>query len=219
MSDILDQIGQFGTATIHEAMGRRGALPCDIAPIATGQTIVGRAVTAECQPRDNAALLAALSIAGEGDVLVVATGGHREAGYFGEVLATACQARGVAGLVIDGGVRDTAELRAMGFAVYAARTCIQGTVKATLGAVQTPIAIGGQVIRPGDYVRGDDDGVVIIAPEDAEAAVQASRAREDKESQIMQRMREGTPPLVALGQDTLLRDLGFRAECFSEDRT
>ena len=158
----------------------------------------GTAFTVVCHPRDNIMLQVAISYAQPDDVLVVSSG-DQPAGQFGDVLANACAARGIAALVTDGGVRDTREIRELGFPVFAQFICIQGTVKESLGPVNQPLVLGGQLIRPGDVVKGDCDGVVVdgvvvIAREDGAEVVDACRAREEAEAGYIRRYRDGETP-------------------------
>src|SRR6478736_1544786 len=177
--NLIDQLGKYSSATIHEAQGRLGALNSDIKPIDRDMSLCGPAFTVVCAPRDNIMLQVAISYAKPGDVIVVSAGEYTEAGSFGDVLANACMARGIAGLVTDTGVRDTQEIRRLGLPVFSRSVSINGTVKETLAPINEPITIGGQVVRPGDIVRGDADGVVVIRKEDIDFAIQSSRARED----------------------------------------
>ncbi len=161
-----------------------------IKPIAIGTSVAGRVFTARCHAGDNLAIHRAVAAAEPGDVLVVDAGGH-EAGYWGEVLAVAAQARGIRGLIIDGGVRDSAALKRRGFPVWARGVSIQGTVKVTVGAIGKPITCGGVSVRTGDYVLADDDGVVIIPHERAEEVIELARQRVEKEADLMQRLAAG----------------------------
>ncbi len=193
-----DRLAAIGSSSLHEAMGRKGALPSRIRTIAPDASMAGRAVTVACHPADNVTLLKAMDVAGEGDVLVVATG-HHEAGYFGEVMATRCMARGIAGLVIDGGVRDVQRLREMGFPVFAANVCMAGTVKQTLGPINERLVIGGQIIEPGDFVRGDDDGVVIVPAASGAAVIEEAERRETDEAGKMAMLRDGQSLFELMG--------------------
>ena len=156
------ELAAFGVATVHEAIGRTGYLGPGIRPVHLGSRIGGTAVTAVCWPGDNLMIHAAVEQCRFGDVLVVTTTSPSADGAFGELLATALQHRGVRGLVTTGGVRDVAELHEMGFPVFCAAVSAQGTVKATAGAVNVPVSIGGQQIAPGDAILADDDGVVVM---------------------------------------------------------
>ena len=153
-------------------------------------------------------LITAISLAQPGDVLVVASGSDGEQGGFGEVLTTWCEARGVAALVTDGGVRDGLAIRQHGFPVFCPGLCIKGTVKETLGTINQPIVLGGVTVRPGDILCGDDDGVVLVLPEEAEQVAVQSQAREDKEAKVMKALFEGADGLALIGMDKVLAAKG-----------
>ncbi|MFJ4894087.1 4-carboxy-4-hydroxy-2-oxoadipate aldolase/oxaloacetate decarboxylase [Streptomyces sp. M41(2017)] len=202
----VEAIAAYGTATVHEAMGRTGLLGTRLRPVQQGVRVAGTAVTVLSWPGDNLMIHAAVEQCGDGDVLVVTTTSPSTDGMFGELFATALQRRGVRGLVIDAGVRDTAELRAMGFPAWAAAVSPQGTVKATGGSVNVPVVLGGQVVRPGDVILADDDGVVCVPRADARRTAEASEAREHKEALARAAFREGELGLDRYGlRDTLAR--------------
>ena len=180
--DAVDVLAQFGVATVHEAIGRSGYLGTGIRPAWPGIRIGGTAVTALCWAGDNLMIHAAVEQCRPGDILVVTTTSPAADGAFGELLATSLAHRGVRGLVTTGGVRDVADLQAMGFGVFCAAVCAQGTVKATAGAVNVPVSIGGQLIAPGDAVIADDDGVLVVPRPAVTGAVTAARARVTRES-------------------------------------
>jgi 4-hydroxy-4-methyl-2-oxoglutarate aldolase len=188
---LIARLGEFSSATIHEAQGRRGALNSDIKPIDRSMSFCGSAVTVVCAPQDNLMLQVAIHYAQRGDVLVVSAGNFSEAGTFGDVLGTAMQSKGLAALVTDSGVRDTADLIAMGLPVFSRTICIKGTVKETLGPINHPIVMGGQLVEPGDIVRGDADGVVLVKADDAEWVVEACAKREADEVELRQKYRAG----------------------------
>ncbi|HEY2505584.1 MAG TPA: 4-carboxy-4-hydroxy-2-oxoadipate aldolase/oxaloacetate decarboxylase [Streptosporangiaceae bacterium] len=177
----VDALAGYGVATVHEAIGRTGYLGPGIRPAWPGSRAGGTAVTVVCWPGDNLMIHAAVEQCRAGDLLVVTTASPSSDGAFGELLATSLASRGVRGLVTTGGVRDVAALRQLDFPVWSAAVSAQGTVKATAGAVNVPVSIGGQVIHPGDAVIGDDDGVTVVPRADVAAAVASSRAREEKE--------------------------------------
>jgi 4-hydroxy-4-methyl-2-oxoglutarate aldolase len=204
----IEALAGHGVATVHEAMGRRGSLGPHLRPIQSGARIAGSAVTALCWPGDNLMIHAAVEQCGEGDVLVVATASPSTHGMFGELFATALARRGVAGLVIDAGVRDTAELREMGFPVWSRHVSAEGTVKATPGSVNVPVVVAGQVIDAGDVVVADDDGVAVVPRTRASEVVALADARVAKEEASRQAFAAGELGLDRYGLRTVLDDLG-----------
>ncbi|WP_077798279.1 4-carboxy-4-hydroxy-2-oxoadipate aldolase/oxaloacetate decarboxylase [Streptomyces sp. JHA26] len=204
----------YGVATVSEAMGRTGLLGPDIRPVQQGVRIAGTAVTVLSWPGDNLMIHAAVEQCGEGDVLVVTTTSPSTDGMFGELFATALQRRGVRGLVINAGVRDTQELREMGFAAWSRAVSAQGTVKATGGSVNVPVAVDGQVIRPGDVIVADDDGVVVVPRERARRVAEASEAREEKEAASRAAFIEGQLGLDRYGLREKLRQLGVTYQSY-----
>jgi 4-hydroxy-4-methyl-2-oxoglutarate aldolase len=154
-----------------------------IKPLDRGMRLLGPAVTVRCHPRDNLMLHKALQIAREGDVLVAATDGYPEAGYWGGLMATSALARKLGGLAIDGCIRDSAEIIGMGFPIFCRGTCMRGTTKNVLGSVNQPIVFGEVLVHPGDLVLGDDDGLVVIPREQMQTVLAASRQRVEAEKQ------------------------------------
>lgn len=187
----VDALAPIGTATVHEAIGRRGYVGPDITPIQTGARIAGTAVTVSSHPGDNMMIHAAVEMCQPGDVLVVTNTAPSTHGMFGDLLALSLMERGVRGLVMDAGVRDTADLREMGFPVWSRWVSCQGTVKASPGSVNVPVSIGGVRIDPGDVITADDDGVVVVARAEAEWALERSQARLDKEEATRARLQAG----------------------------
>jgi 4-hydroxy-4-methyl-2-oxoglutarate aldolase len=188
---VVAALGEMGSATVHEAIGRRGFVGPQIRPIQQGVRVAGPAVTVSSHPGDNLMIHAAVEVCREGDVLVVANTAPSTHGMFGELLATSLMARGVRALVIDAGVRDTAELRELGFAVWSQHVSCQGTVKASPGSVNVPVVLGGVGVEPGDVVCADDDGVVVVPRADAAWALERSRARVAKEDGTRARLAAG----------------------------
>jgi 4-hydroxy-4-methyl-2-oxoglutarate aldolase len=201
-------LGELGTATVHEAIGRRGFAGADLGPIQQGVRLAGPAVTVSCHPGDNLMIHAAVEVCREGDVLVVTNTAPSTHGMFGELLATSLIARGVRALVIDAGVRDTAELRELGFGVWSRHVSCQGTVKASPGSVNVPVVLGGVEVRPGDVVCADDDGVVIVPRAEAAWAVEQGRARVAKEDGTRARLAAGELGVDIYGLRAELERLG-----------
>jgi len=201
-------LGGLGTATVHEAIGRRGFAGPELRPIQQGVRLAGPAVTVSCHPGDNLMVHAAVEVCQEGDVLVVTTTAPSTHGMFGELLATSLLARGVRALVIDAGVRDTAELRDRPFPVWARHVSCEGTVKASPGSVNVPVVLGGTVVAPGDVVCADDDGVVVVGRDEAAEAVEKARQREAREDATRARLAAGELGLDIYGLRQTLADLG-----------
>ncbi|TBW41280.1 4-carboxy-4-hydroxy-2-oxoadipate aldolase/oxaloacetate decarboxylase [Siculibacillus lacustris] len=195
-------------ATAHEAMGRKGALDSAIKPIRSGMRVLGRAFTCSCPPGDNLTLHAALKLAKPGEVIVVAAAGFTEQGLFGEVMASSAKARGLAGLVVDGGVRDSAQIHALGFPVFARAVSIKGAIKETLGELGKPVVVGGELVSPGDLVIGDDDGVVVIPAAAIPAIAVASAEREAKEARFRAALLRGDTTWEMLNLNALMAQKG-----------
>lgn len=206
--DVIDALAPIGAATVHEAIGRRGYLGADITPIQTGARIAGSAVTVLCHPGDNGMIHAAVEQCRPGDVLVVAVTAPSAHGAFGDLLATSLMARGVRGLVTDAGVRDAADLREMGFAVWTRHVSCQGTVKNTPGSVNVAVRVEGQIVAPGDVVCADDDGVVVVARAEAAWALEQSKARLKKEATTRARLKAGELGLDFYGLRDKLSAMG-----------
>ena len=191
----------FGTATLHEAAGQRGAVSPAIKPIAKESRLCGPAVTVQSAPGDNLWLHRAIADAEPGDVLVVDVGGAYEYGYWGGLMTTAALERRLGGIVIDGCVRDGDEIAASGFPVWARGLCIRGTTKdqRATGAINNPMTLAGVPIEPGDIVAGDADGVVIIAVADLVDVLAAAERRETKEAGVIDELQRGRTTLDIYG--------------------
>lgn len=206
--DIVNQLAPIGTATVHEAIGRRGYVGPDLRPIQQGVKIAGNAVTVLSHPGDNGMIHAAVEVCQEGDILVVTTTAPSSHGMFGDLLATSFMGRGVRGLVMDAGVRDTADLREMGFPVWTRHVSCQGTVKNTPGSVNVPVSIDGTIIHPGDVICADDDGVVLVERAEAATALDASAARIENEAATRARLEAGELGLDFYGLRDKIADMG-----------
>ncbi|MFF4029059.1 4-carboxy-4-hydroxy-2-oxoadipate aldolase/oxaloacetate decarboxylase [Streptomyces sviceus] len=212
----VDALARYGVATVSEAMGRTGLLGPAIRPVQQGVRVAGTAVTVLSWPGDNLMIHAAVEQCGEGDILVVTTTSPCTDGLFGELFATALRRRGVRGVVTNTGIRDTQELRDMGFAAWSRAVSSQGTVKATGGSVNVPIAIDGQMIDPGDVILADDDGVVVVPRARAAATVERSEAREAKEAATRAAFRDGQLGLDRYGLRETLKNLGVAYQSYEE---
>ncbi len=208
---VVDSFAELGVATVHEAQDRSGYLDPRLRPVYAGPHIAGTVVTGSVPPGDNWMLHVAVEQCSDGDVVVVSPTSRSEAGYFGELLATALQARGVRGLIIDAGCRDVAELERMGFPVWSRCVSATGTVKETLGDVNLPLVCAGQLVNPGDVVVADDDGVVVVPRERAAEVLAASQAREDKEAVARGRYQGGELSLDthAMREDLVRKGLRY----------
>ncbi|WP_367307119.1 4-carboxy-4-hydroxy-2-oxoadipate aldolase/oxaloacetate decarboxylase [Alicyclobacillus acidocaldarius] len=205
---LVEHLGRHSVATLHEAMGRDGLMLPYMRPIYRGARAFGTAVTVLCQPGDNLMIHASVEVCQPGDVLVVTTTSPSTDGMFGELLATSLMARGVAGLVIEAGVRDVAELEKMGFPVWSRAISARGTVKATPGSVNVPIVCAGICVRPGDVIVADMDGVVCVPQERALEVATRADARVEKEESTRARLAAGELGIDVYGLRDKLRELG-----------
>jgi 4-hydroxy-4-methyl-2-oxoglutarate aldolase len=205
---IIAALRAIDTATLYESAAQPGFMGPEIRPIDSGLRIAGPALTVACPAGDNLMLHAALAEARPGEILVVQC--HDASyGVWGEILMTSAMARGVAGLVIDGAVRDVEALRAAGFPVFCRALAVRGAAKKKRGILRQPVSCGGVLVFPGDYVIADDSGVVIIAPEEIEQVLNQARQRQSKETEMMAALQARRTTVDLLGLDGTLEKLGF----------
>lgn len=207
-ASLLTAFNQYSAATVYEAAGRIGSVDPAIKPLAKGMRLCGPALTVLCFPNDNLMLHKALQMAQPGDIIVAATGGFPNAGYFGDLMATSALARKVGGMAIDGTVRDGVEIVEKGFQVFCRGTCMRGTVKSNLGLINHPTLFGEIVVNPGDLVLGDDDGIVIIPQNKMEEVQESARRRIANEKDKVAALSKGITSMELNKLDKVFQSLG-----------
>jgi 4-hydroxy-4-methyl-2-oxoglutarate aldolase len=217
-ADLVAALGQHGVATVHEAMGRTGLLGHDLRPVWPGARAAGTAVTVLCPPGDNLTVHLAVEQTAPGDLLVVTTTSPSLDGYLGELFTTALAARGVTGLVTTTGVRDARDITGARYPVWSRAVSAQGTVKATAGQVNRPVAVAGTVISPGDVMVADDDGVVCVPRGAAAQVLAACQDREEREERSRAAYRQGKLSLDVNNLRGLVRDLGVEYRPWAGDQ-
>ena len=206
----IDRLEKLGSATVHEAQKRVGQVKPYLRPVFEGARIAGSAITVLLQPGDNWMLHVAMELAQPGDIIIASCTTDNDDGFFGDLLASSAMAQGIKGLVIDGGVRDTKDLKEMNFPVWSKAISIKGTVKNTLGSVNIPIICGGQQINPGDIVIADDDGICVVPYENAQIVADAAQKRESYEGEKRAQFESGVLGLDLYNMRPGLEAAGFK---------
>jgi 4-hydroxy-4-methyl-2-oxoglutarate aldolase len=205
---VVDRFIGFDPATLYEAAGLRGMVDPTIRPAWAGAQICGIAATVECPPGDNLMLHHAVAAAQPGSVIVALLGGYLLTGAWGEILTVAAQAKGVAGLAVDGAVRDIEAIAELAFPVFSRGLAIGACTKERVGKIGVPILFGGVMVRPGDIIFGNADGIVVLEQERADEIYEAAMARRDREAQMIAQLRNGKTTLELLGLPGLPKPAG-----------
>ncbi|MDO4278825.1 MAG: 4-carboxy-4-hydroxy-2-oxoadipate aldolase/oxaloacetate decarboxylase [Lachnoclostridium edouardi] len=210
--EVLKLLADLDVATVHEAMGRQGAMNHNIRPVNNKMKMCGRALTVKCHSGDNLMLIKAVNMANPGDVIIADMGPIVDNGPFGEVLAVECMVKKVRGLVISCAIRDSEAIINMGFPVFSAGISVMGTSKAAKGTINHPVVVGGVIVEPGDLILGDRDGIVTVPYKEAKQIIKAAEKRRDSEKGIMERLKKGESLFHIYGYQAVLDQLNITEE-------
>ncbi len=205
---ILQRLDGFDPATLYEAAGKVGMVDPAIRPAWPGARLCGVVMTVECPPGDNLMLHQAVAVAEPGIVIVARLGGYLQAGAWGEILTVAAQAKGVAGLAVDGAVRDIEAIKQRQFPVFSRGLAIGSCTKERFGSLNEPILYGGVPVRPGDIIFGDSDGLVILERQRLEEVIEAAASRQSKEALMIEQLQAGKTTLELLDLPRLPESTG-----------
>lgn len=197
--DIASAFKGIPTGNICDMNGREGSMDAAIKPLDYHFEMAGYAMTVTCVPGDNLTIHRAIAEAKPGVVLVIQCQGYLQAGVFGELFATSCRARGIAGVVIDGACRDKRDIIEMNYPVFARGVCPNGTLKETCGTIDEVIECGGRIVHPGDIIVGDADGVVVIPKERGEEVLEKSQGKKKKEDELKVLLQQGQTTAELMG--------------------
>jgi 4-hydroxy-4-methyl-2-oxoglutarate aldolase len=209
---VVAALAKYQTAVIHEAIGKRGAFPHTVRPVWPESVVCGVALTVHARPADNLLIHKAVEMASPGDVLVVENGGFLEAGIWGEILTLAAMQKGIVGLITNGAIRDTVQIKALGFPVFSGGVSIKGTTKFAPGEINAPVYFEGVEVCPGDIIAGDNDGIVVIPYGIASEAVQLAGQKDVAEAKMMERVKNGESTMDILNLGEPFAALGLKTE-------
>ncbi|MBR3356689.1 MAG: 4-carboxy-4-hydroxy-2-oxoadipate aldolase/oxaloacetate decarboxylase [Solobacterium sp.] len=205
--ELLRRLPTGNVADNNNGTPRQGVMDSGIKPLDPSCRLVGRAFPVQCYPGDNLALHQGIYAAQPGDVLVFDCHGYCEAGHFGDIMATACIERGIAGVIIDGSCRDAQDIVALGLPVFVRGMNPSGTTKASLAKLNVPVICGGVTVHPGDMIIGDCDGVVVVPKEQEDGVFAKAQAKFEKELHITEALKQGKTSLEIYGFDKLIEKL------------
>ncbi len=215
--ELVEAFRELAAATVHEAQGKSGYISCRIHALSREMRLCGPAFTVDCPPGDNGTIHKALELARPGDILMVTTQGAEEYGYWGDMMTVSALSKGLGGLCLEGCVRDSTEIIASGFPVFATGCCIRGTLRGKAGLINYPLFFGGAQIHPGDLILGDADGLVVVPRENCPEVLEKARARVEAEKAKSAVLAAGTSSFAYNKLESLFAALGFRTEPLREE--